>query len=170
MTTPELRKLANDVKLVTRPEYVLIVELDGKPIGISASAPNINEKISEWDRQHTDYTHSPSFFNPANLHNIKDWYRDISIFINILKGVKNNDFDSLRVLILGVEEEYRKTSGLFPLLVNTTFKYAIENGITEGSFSQLAARNPDVVDPILNLLGKKGQKPDIVNMVYSLSL
>jgi hypothetical protein len=144
MTTPEVRKLANDVKLVTRPEYVLIVERDGKPIGISASAPNINEKISGWDKRHPGYVPSLRFLSPRDLS------RDISIFRDILRGVKDNDFESLRVLILGVDEKYRGT-GLDGKLYSTGFEIAMNNGIRRASLSQLAERNTEIVIPLTKM-------------------
>jgi GNAT superfamily N-acetyltransferase len=156
MTRPELTKLANDVRLVTRPEYVIIVEHEGKPVGISASAPNINEKILEWDRKDPDYM--PSF----NFWSLRDLARDVSIFSKILDSKNHNTFESLRVLILGVEEDYRGT-GLDGALYSRCFKAAIKNGIRRASLSQLAECNRDIVNPITNI----GGDDYIICRVYS---
>jgi GNAT superfamily N-acetyltransferase len=143
MTPAELKKLASDIKLIDREEYVQVVEYMGEPIGIAASVPNINEKIADWDRRHPDYLPSPNFLNG------KDLLRDGTILWNALKGDKK-EYESLRVLILGVKEEYRH-KGVESALYLSAFEAAEKNGIKRASFSELADVNPDIVIPLTKM-------------------
>jgi len=142
-THPQMNKLATDIKLIDREEYVQIVEHFGKNVGISASVPNINEKISAWDRRHPNYEPSLRFYQ------MKDLARDVSIFQDIMKNSKR-DFESMRVLILGVKEEYRK-AGLDGALYLSAFDAAMNNGIRRASLSQLADINKDIVNPLTKM-------------------
>lgn len=47
LTTPELKKLADDFKLLLVPELTQIVEIDGEPAAFAIAIPNLNEFIHD---------------------------------------------------------------------------------------------------------------------------
>ena len=49
MSAAELRALARDLKPIVRPETIAIAELDGRPVAMVISLPNVNEAIADLD-------------------------------------------------------------------------------------------------------------------------
>lgn len=141
MTDNEFKTLATGIKLIALEDLILIAELEDKPVGVSVTVPNINEVIAEHDRKNPDYLPSGNFLDPADL------YRDASILVDIKKRLMAKRFDSLRVLILGVKEEYRK-SGIDAMLYHDSFKNAMKIGARRASFSELADINLDILTPL----------------------
>lgn len=47
MTESELKKMAQDFKLLLEPQIALIAEIDGEPAAISIGVPNLNEAIAD---------------------------------------------------------------------------------------------------------------------------
>jgi hypothetical protein len=158
MTEPEFDVLATGIKLIAIEDLILVAEHKGSPIGVAVTVPNINEVIAAYDKAHPDYLPSPKALN------LKDLGRDYSIFTGIQKKLKDKSFDSLRVLILGVKEDYRK-SGIDAMLYHDSFKKAIELGVKEASFSELAEINLDILRP----LEKMGDRA-MTWRVYSMGL
>jgi len=81
---------------------------------------------------------------------LKDLNRDLKIFNIINRRLKEKKFDGLRILILGIKEEYRKT-GIDSQLYFETFKRATELGFKTGSGSQLADINFDILNPLFKI-------------------
>ncbi len=48
-TEREIRKMADDMKLLLLPEIAFIVSIDGEPAAVSVGLPNVNELISDLD-------------------------------------------------------------------------------------------------------------------------
>jgi GNAT superfamily N-acetyltransferase len=143
MTDAEFDVLALGLKEISLEELIFIVEKDGKPVGISVNIPDINEVISEMDG-HATYMPSTRFYSP------RDIIRDLKIFINIKKRLKQKKFSRMRFFILGVVENHRKT-GIDSKLYWSIKEKALELGITRGSASQLADINMDIINPIFRL-------------------
>lgn len=157
MTHNEMDALASGIKTIALEELVLVAELDGKPIGISATVPNLNEVITSYDNQRPGQVPSQRFLS------VPDLKRDISILADTkarLSAAKSRmyepernslkqAFDSYRVLILGVKKEYRQ-NGIEGLLTYNTFKNARKMGGKYGSFSLLADINSDIINMLLN--------------------
>ncbi len=158
MTEPEFNVLAEGIKLIALEDLILIAEQDGKPVGVAVTVPNINEVISAYDKKRPDYRPSSKFLAPQDL------YRDLSILGSIKKNLRDKSFDSLRVLILGVSEEYRK-QGIDAMLYHDSFKAAKEMGARSASFSELADINLDIIRP----LEKMGDRA-MTWRVYSMGL
>lgn len=143
MNDAEFDMLALGIKEIALEELIFIVEKDRKPIGISVNLPDVNEVIAEFDGK-AAYMPSARFYSP------KDIMRDLKIFINIKKRLKQKRFSRMRFLILGVEEKYRK-NGIDSKLYQYIKEKALEIGITRGSASQLADINMDIINPIFKL-------------------
>ena len=143
MTDAEFDVLALGLKEISLEELIFIVEKDGKPIGISVNIPDINEVIAEMDGR-ADYMPSTRFYSP------RDIIRDLRIFINTKKRLKQKRFSRMRFFILGVEGKHRKT-GIDSKLFWSIKEKALEIGITRGSASQLADINMDIINPIFKI-------------------
>ncbi len=143
MTDAEFDMLALGLKEISLEELIFIVEKDGKPVGISVNIPDINEVIAEMDG-HATYMPSTRFYSP------KDIIRDLKIFINIKKRLRQKRFSRMRFFILGVDERHRKT-GIDSKLFWSIKEKALELGITRGSASQLADINMDIINPIFKI-------------------
>lgn len=143
MTDAEFDMLALGLKEISLEELIFIVEKDGKPVGISVNIPDVNEVIAEMDGR-ANYMPSTRFYSP------KDIIRDLKIFINIKKRLRQKRFSRMRFLILGVEERHRKT-GIDSKLYWSIKEKALELGISRGSASQLADINMDIINPIFKL-------------------
>ncbi len=143
MTDAEFDMLALGLKEISLEELIFIVEKDGKPVGISVNIPDINEVIAEMDG-HATYMPSTRFYSP------RDIIRDLKIFINIKKRLKQKKFSRMRFFILGVVEKHRK-NGIDSKLYWSIKEKALELGITRGSASQLADINMDIINPIFRL-------------------
>ncbi len=148
MTDNEMYSLASGLKKIALEELIFIAEKDKKPIGVSVSLPNINEAIEEYDQ--SNYTRNSSMKPSRNFINYHDLKRDISIFSNIKKRFKEKGFQSMRILILGVEKEYRK-SAIDARLYIETAKNALSYEIKQGSGSQLADTNLDITNPLFKI-------------------
>ena len=143
MTDEEFEVLALGIKEIAMEELIYIVEQDGKPVGISVNIPDINEVISDIDTRF-NYMPSMRFYSP------KDIIRDLRIFLNIKKRLRQKRFTRLRFLILGVEERHRK-SGIDSKLFWNIKKKALELGFKKGSASQLADINMDIINPVFRV-------------------
>ena len=143
MTKAEFDTLALGIKTIALEELIFVVEKDGFPVGISVAVPNINEIIMEHD--------SIKFNMPSKrLLSLKDLKRDLDIFNTIKKRLKSKKFSGMRVLILGVDEKYRKT-GIDSKLYYKTMQAAKALGIKHGSGSQLADKNFDILNPLFKI-------------------
>ena len=83
----------------------------------------------------------------------KDLKRDIQIFNIIKNRLRTKKFSSIRILILGVDEKFRK-NGVDSQLYYKTAQAAKSIGIRHGSGSQLADINFDILNPLFKI-GKK---------------
>jgi hypothetical protein len=146
VTDKEFDILAAGISSIAIEDLIFILEKDGIPVGVSVSIPDINEVIAEYDKNNPSVP-SKSFFN------LKDFKRDIKIFNLIQKKVKQKNFLGLRILILGIKEECRKT-GIDSMFYYQTFKVGKELGFKHGSGSQLADINTDILNPTFKI-GKK---------------
>ncbi len=143
MTDAEFNVLAAGIKAIALQDLIFIVEKDKQPIGVSVNIPDINEVIGEYDKNNMAIP-SNKFFS------LKDLGRDLNIFNRIKKRLKTKNFSRVRILILGVKKEYRK-AGIDLKLYYLIEKNAVKMGITQGSASQLADINMDIINPIFKL-------------------
>jgi len=158
MTDEEFRSFAKGIQTVAIKEMILIVENDGKPVGVSVSLPNVNEVIREYDMDNPRRRPSNKIFN------LRDIKRDLTILSRIRKKLKYKDFKTSRVLILGVKEENRKR-GIDSMLYYKTIKTLIGLGFENASFSEVADINQDMLLPL-----KRFGNPALTWRVYGLSI
>ncbi|MDD5659876.1 MAG: hypothetical protein PHR39_07710 [Actinomycetota bacterium] len=143
MTDEEFNIMALGIKTIALKELIFIVEKNKIPVGISVSIPNINEIIEGYDNRNKQLP-SKYFFS------VKDLRRDIDIFSEIKRRVKMKKIDGIRILILGVDEKYRKI-GIDSKLYYKTAQAAKAIGIKHASGSQLADINFDILNPLFKI-------------------
>jgi hypothetical protein len=112
LTRTEVRKMAQDFKLILMPEITRIVSIDGEPAAVSVALPNLNELISD--------LHGKLFpFGLAKL-----------LYRLKVKGPKSG-----RLLILGIRKKYRhvrKYAGLSAYLYAEMNDSGRKLGMTRG--------------------------------------
>ncbi len=116
MTDEEFDFVAKDLKLLVDPKYCIIAEKDNEIVGFGLGIPNINEIL---------------------IHIKRGRLLPTGIF-KILFGKKK--IKSLRVLMLGVLENYRKL-GIEACLYGTIIKNALPSGIVEAECSWMLDHN-----------------------------
>jgi GNAT superfamily N-acetyltransferase len=102
MTSAEMDLAAEKLKQFVKPELVLFAEIDGQPVGVSVTVPDINQVLIKLDGK----------LGPVGLAKFL-YYR--------------NKIDGIRSLIGGVKKEYRNT-GIISVLYRETEKAAVRLG------------------------------------------
>jgi hypothetical protein len=98
LAKPELKKLADDFKLILVPELTLIVSIDGEPAAFAIAVPNLNE----------------------HLRNLSGKLLPTGI-VSLLWGLKVKGTKTARLALLGVRKKFRGTKKYGAL---STFMYA----------------------------------------------
>lgn len=95
LTESEIKKAAEDFKLILEPKLALIAEVHGKPAAIALAIPNLNEAIKDLNGR----------LFPTGL-------------FKLLYRIKTKKIKSARLVLLGIKKEYRNDilSGLSVLL------------------------------------------------------
>ncbi len=92
MTKAEADQLRNEFKLILDPEIVIVVEVEGKPVGMAIAVPNLNEAISDFEGK----------ISPTKV-------------AKLLWRLKVDHPRSARVAMLGIKEGTRKQKKWMPL-------------------------------------------------------
>lgn len=129
-TNEEFDFLAEGLKLVLDERYAYIAEEKGKMVAFAVGLPNINEIAIKMKRGRL---------------------LPFGIF-KLLFGKKN--VKSVRVVLLGVKEEYRKI-GIEAVFYANFIRSAQENGLLGGEASWILESNQMMVQGAENLNGKK---------------
>ena len=116
MNAEEFNALGKELKMITMPSLVLIVEDHGKPVAFSAAIPNINEVF-------------------VKIRNGRLFPFNFLKLINFKKRVKG-----VRVLTLGILENYRKT-GIDACMYAKTFNNGTKRGYDVGEASWILENN-----------------------------
>lgn len=123
MTDEEFGHLAKDLEPVVEPELAMIAEDgDGRPIGFALALPDLNRAL----------LHANGRLFPLGLLKIL-WHR--------------RKIDSIRVITLGLLEEYRG-KGLDAVLYLEIFRRGLERGYDRGEFSWILADNEAMRRPL----------------------
>lgn len=133
MTSLEFDKLVKDLRMVTTPDLVYIVEDKGEPVAFVACLPNINEVT-------------------IKIRNGRLFPFNFLKLISFKKKVK-----SLRVLTLGLIEKYRKT-GIDACLYAKSFEGAKKLGYKEAEASWILENNLMMNRALENVNGKVYKK------------
>lgn len=124
LTESELRKMAEDMKLILIPELTLISEVDGEPAAVALALPNINQMIADFRGKLTPIT------VPKLLYRLK------------VRGP-----ESARLIILGIRKKFRgvkKYGGLSAYLYAKMHRSAEKLGVRWGELSWTLEDNAPV--------------------------
>ena len=103
-TQPELHHLADELKLVMRPDYGLFVEVNDEPVAVMMALPNINELIAPFKGRF-------GLFNSLRL----------------LWQLRREKARTARVLVLGIKRQYQN-AGLGSAIIMTMLEKLIQRG------------------------------------------
>ena len=131
MTREEFRHEAAEMKQILKPEFALIGEVGGRPVGFALALPNINLALK----------HAGGKLFPLGLFKILYHQRMI---------------DELRVILLGVEEEYR-TLGVAAGFYAELIRKARQLGFRGGEMSWILEDNV-LMNRSLEAMGAKKYK------------
>ncbi len=131
MTGDEFSHLAKTLKQVIIPEYALLAELNGEPVGFSLSIPDINQAL----------IHTNGRLFPFG-------------FLKLLHYSKK--IDKIRIIVMGVVQKYRRL-GIDAILYLDTWRNAVANGITLGEMSWILETNK-MMNRAAKMLGGKVYK------------
>lgn len=131
MTEEEFSSLANHLKQVVVPDLALMAEIHGKPAGFSLSIPDVNQALIRLNGR----------LLPFGILKLLYYSRKI---------------DKLRIIILGVLPEYRRT-GVDALLYGHTWKNAVSRGYIKGEMSWILENNT-MMNRSARMLGGKVYK------------
>jgi len=131
MTKAEFDHLVNELKLIADPDFAYVAEHEGKPIGFSVSLPNINEITINFKKGR---------LFPFNI---------IKLLLNKKK------VDSVRIITMGVKEEYRK-KGIEAIFFAKNIKEARKRKLKGGGeASWILENNQEMVVAAEKLNGKR---------------
>ena len=130
MTDEEFNHLAADMKQVADPDFIFIVEKDGRPIGFSLTLPNLNEVL-------------------IKIKNGKLFPTGLFKLLFGLKKVK-----TVRVITLGIVKEYQ-FGGFSSIMILKSIKTALDKGLQGGEMSWILEDNHAMNSPIESLGSKK---------------
>ena len=140
MTEGEFLALAKELKMILDPDFLIIAEKDGKPVGFSLAIPNVNEALR----------HANGRLFPVGLLKFLWHKRHIKM---------------LRVLAMGVEKEHRK-KGVDAVFYIRTYERAIRKGYERGELSWILESNK----PMNRVLQKLGARVYKTYRVYRRTL
>ncbi|MEA1987222.1 MAG: GNAT family N-acetyltransferase [Candidatus Marinimicrobia bacterium] len=128
-TDAEINHIKKELVQILDPDLAYIAEIDGKPVGVGLSIPNINEAIIK--------TNGRLF--PFGLLKLL-WHK---------RKIK-----SVRVIILGILPNQRH-KGIDTALYYETFKNGIKNGYTSGEMSWILENNYPMRNALEKIYGSK---------------
>lgn len=128
MTEPEFDAMGEELKQILDPDLTLVAEINGKPIGVSITLPDLNQPLRL------------AFPRPGT----PDWWTLVKLAWHwkVMRKVTWT-----RVLILGVLPEYRAL-GVDALFYYETAKAALRKGIRHAEMSWILENNDSISRPI----------------------
>ena len=128
ITKEEFISLANELKMIADPDLLFMAEVDGKAVGCSITLPDMNQVLIKMNGRLFPF--------------------GIFKFLHYRKKI-----DGLRVIVMGVIEEYRKR-GIDLAFYYHSFKNAYEKGYKNGEMSWIREDNIEMIK-ILDTLDAK---------------
>ncbi|MEQ9423695.1 MAG: hypothetical protein RJQ09_04700 [Cyclobacteriaceae bacterium] len=141
MTDEEFVHAAKDLKQIVDPDFLLIAEKDGEPIGYSLTLPNFNEVLIKVKRGR---------LLPTGI---------FKILLN------KNKIKGIRIITLGILEQYRKL-GIDAYFYFKAYEEAIKKGITYGEASWVLETNEMMNRAIVNINGELYKKYRLYRMDF----
>ncbi len=146
MTDAEIDHLGHGLKQFVDPDLVLIAEADGVPVGLALCLPDMNIPLRK------------AYPRPGTL----EWWTLIKLFYH---WKVRREIDTLRVVLLGVLEKYRK-QGIEALLYMEIARRALPKGIHKAEMGWVL----EVNDLMLNGLKSIGGEVFKTYRLYDLPL
>lgn len=134
MTDAEFKGMGEELRQILDPDLTLVGEVDGEPIGVSITLPDLNQPL----RNAYPTPGKPEWLTMAQL--VWNW------------KVKRQ-VNWVRVLILGVLPEYR-IRGVDALFYYETAKAALKKGMKHAEMSWILENNDAISRPIQVMGGK----------------
>ncbi len=128
-TSAEFDNLADGLKMIVNPDYISIAEHDGKPIGFAVAIPDINEIMRTIKRGR---------LLPFGIFKLL-W--------------RKNKVKRIRILLLGVLEDYRRM-GIEGVFYANIIRNGLKNGVTEAEASWILEDNEMMNKGILSVGGE----------------
>lgn len=132
LTPEESKKTIHDLLKIANPNYLWIAEINGQAVGTAICLPNVNEQLIHLNGR---------LLSP----------RTIRMMIR-----HKNKFESYRVLIMGVLEEFRHF-GIDSLMYYMLFEQALKDGVKWGEMSWILESNT-VMNHIIASMGAEQYK------------
>ncbi|MCS7055521.1 MAG: hypothetical protein NZM18_05020 [Thermoflexales bacterium] len=130
MTDHELDHVVNNLKQFADPDFILIVESQGRPVGIGIALPNVNRPL----RKAYPHPRTP------------EWWTLLKFLYYRRKMV-----NAVRVILVGVLKEYR-ASGIEAVLMLRMLQTGIAKGYIGGEMSWILETN-DAMNRIIAEVG-----------------
>jgi GNAT superfamily N-acetyltransferase len=134
MTDAEFKAMGEELRQILDPDLTLVAEVDGEPIGVSITLPDVNQPL----KNAYPTPGKPEWLTLAQL--VWNW------------KVKRQ-VSWIRVLILGVLPEYRMR-GVDALFYYETAQAALKKGIKHAEMSWILENNDAISRPIQVMGGK----------------
>ncbi|RME08449.1 MAG: hypothetical protein D6803_01245 [Anaerolineae bacterium] len=128
MTDAEFTKIGEDLRAVLDPDLTLVAEIDGKPIGVSITLPDVNQPLRL------------AYPRPGE----PEWWTLVKL---LWHWKVRRRVTWARVLILGVLPEYR-ARGIDALFYYETAQAALRKGIQHAEMSWILENNEAISRPI----------------------
>ena len=145
-TREEIEDLGNVLKWLIKENYVAIAELDGEPVAMAVSLPNINMWIKDMDGK----------LSPMGV-------------LKFLWRISMQPPESIRLVLMGVRKKYHGSlmgSSLALAVIETVRRYHINNGTTSGELSWILEDNW----PVRHIIEALGAKPYKTYRVFEKAL
>lgn len=131
-TDSEVEHLKNALKQIVIPEMVFIAEIEGEPVGVSLTAPDINQAL----------IHLNGRLFPIGIFKLL-WY--------------SRRINKARVIIMGVMKEHRH-KGIDTLFYYETFHNGLKHGFNCGEMSWILENNAPMRRALEKIYGTKIDK------------
>jgi GNAT superfamily N-acetyltransferase len=134
MTDAEIDHLGHGLRQFVDPDLVLIAEADGAPVGLALCLPDMNIPLRK------------AYPRPG----VPEWWTLIKMFYH---WKLRREIDTLRVVLLGVLEKYRR-QGIEALLYMEVARQALPKGIHKAEMGWILETNDLMLNGLLSIGGE----------------
>lgn len=129
MTDKEIEEFKKKLKAIVIPDLVFIAEVDGQPVGVSITIPNLNEALIKLNGR----------LFPFGIFKLL-WY--------------SRKVQTVRTLIMGVLKEHRH-KGIDVMFYHKTFENGLKRGFHTGEMSWILENNIPMRKALENIYGSR---------------
>jgi len=141
MTQKEFSFAAGEMKSFVNPDFCLIAEVKGEPVGFSLALPDVNQILHELDGKLFPF----------------GWAKFLW---------KKNKVDSYRVLTLGVKKKFRRL-GIDAYMYYDMYKKFLDQNIKWCEMSWMLEDNADIMEPMFKIGGTIYKRHRIYERTFS---